>query len=444
MWRGDWIYQVLALHEKYGPVVRVAPDELSFIEPEAWKDIYGHRPGLGDLPKAIHLFRPSRLLPPSLLVTEDRVQHRNLRARILPSFTDSALREHDAQIIQYSTLLVTQLRGLCGEGEARKTQLVDISRWYNFTLFDIMGSLAFGEPFGCLEQSDYHPWCAALSGMAQQIAVLLAMSNLGFEWLVSAMVIAGKLTNRNKNAEITREKLRRRMKVQRTDLLTGILDNWDEKEPLDMNVLQPNASMLMLGGYETSSSLVSGLTFLLLSRPEFYSRAASEVRNSFSSMDDMTGLSTSELPFLDGCIREALRRYPPTAGSQPRMVPSGCGGVNIAGHFVPENTTVSIYPYVAGMSSENFRDPYTYDPLRFLGEAKYAKDKFEASQPFGMGPRSCLGRSLAFAQLRALMCRILFTFDLELAEESKNWLEQRHQIIWEKRPLLVHLKVAEK
>lgn len=32
-----------SLHDKYGPVVRVSPNELSFISVEAREEIYGHR-----------------------------------------------------------------------------------------------------------------------------------------------------------------------------------------------------------------------------------------------------------------------------------------------------------------------------------------------------------------------------------------------------------------
>jgi len=43
--RGVLPKDVLALHNRYGPVVRVAPNELSFLHPDAWRDIYGHRTG---------------------------------------------------------------------------------------------------------------------------------------------------------------------------------------------------------------------------------------------------------------------------------------------------------------------------------------------------------------------------------------------------------------
>jgi hypothetical protein len=53
--RGTWVRKVLALHEQYGPVVRVAPDEISYAVPEAWDDIYkaSASKGEGQLRKAM-------------------------------------------------------------------------------------------------------------------------------------------------------------------------------------------------------------------------------------------------------------------------------------------------------------------------------------------------------------------------------------------------------
>jgi hypothetical protein len=49
---GQFPYQVSKLHEKYGPVVRIAPDALSYISAEAWNDIYTQKPQLIKDPKA--------------------------------------------------------------------------------------------------------------------------------------------------------------------------------------------------------------------------------------------------------------------------------------------------------------------------------------------------------------------------------------------------------
>ena len=40
-----------SLHDKYGPVVRVSPNELSFISVDAREEIYGHRVGCKQMPK---------------------------------------------------------------------------------------------------------------------------------------------------------------------------------------------------------------------------------------------------------------------------------------------------------------------------------------------------------------------------------------------------------
>lgn len=37
---GSLPHHVKSLHERYGRVVRVAPNELSFTDPAAWRDIY--------------------------------------------------------------------------------------------------------------------------------------------------------------------------------------------------------------------------------------------------------------------------------------------------------------------------------------------------------------------------------------------------------------------
>lgn len=45
LFRGRWPFDVHQLHLQYGPVLRTMPNELTFVDPQAWKDIYGHRQG---------------------------------------------------------------------------------------------------------------------------------------------------------------------------------------------------------------------------------------------------------------------------------------------------------------------------------------------------------------------------------------------------------------
>lgn len=90
------------------------------------------------------------------------------------------------------------------------------------------------------------------------------------------------------------------------------------------------------------------------------------------------------------CIKETFRRYPPVPGSMPRVVPKG--GATVAGHFVPEGTIVSVAQLPMYHSARNFSQPFSFQPERFLQPERFPDDKPGAIQPFGIGPRDCVGK----------------------------------------------------
>jgi hypothetical protein len=97
-------------------------------------------------------------------------------------------------------------------------------------------------------------------------------------------------------------------------------------------------------------------------------------------------------------------------------------------------------------------------PQRWLGDKRYADDDREAFHPFSLGVRGCLGKvrkslsislcsmrrlnhkqNLAYAEIRSIIVRILWNFDLEICPESRNWNDQKVFMLWEKPPLNVIL-----
>lgn len=104
-----------------------------------------------------------------------------------------------------------------------------------------------------------------------------------------------------------------------------------------MNSLESNATLLAAAGSETTASLLSGLTFLLLQHPETIEKLKREVRASFSSVADITVASVARLPYLQACIHEGLRRFPPITSNLPRETREG--GAFVAGQFVPEGVS---------------------------------------------------------------------------------------------------------
>ena len=112
----------------------------------------------------------------------------------------------------------------------------------------------------------------------------------------------------------------------------------------------------------------------------------------------------------------------------------------IAGKFVPGGTSVSVSHWSCYHSADNFLDPYKFVPERWLGDERYIDDNKRALQPFSLGPRNCLGTNLAYAEMRVILARLLWNFDIELCEESNNWAEGiKVFMIYQRPPLRVKL-----
>ncbi|KIA75347.1 hypothetical protein HK57_00200 [Aspergillus ustus] len=413
---GTLPFDMLTFHSKYGNIVRIAPDELAFAHADAWKEIQGHRgKSTGgsalEMEKARWFYRP---LPeePLHVVNEGREQHGKLRRQMAHGFSERAMREQEGVIRGYVDLLMRRLRELASPSPDSPTgdsSPVVISDWYNYTTFDIIGDLAFGESFGCLESSKYDGWIKGIFSTSLKDA-------------------------RDTHLRFTKDKMLRRMErgEDRSDLIEGLLKKKDELG-LTIHELIANAEILIIGGSETTATLLSGVTYLLLRNPHAYEKLTEEVRTVFQNEDEINLVSVSQLPYMQACLDEALRVYPPIANGLPRVCPPG--GATVMGEFVPENMYVSIHHWALYHRADYFTEPDVYAPERFLGDPRFENDRREVLQPFHTGPRACLGRNLAYSEMRLILALVMFNFDLKLADECGDWIQQRNYLMWQKPPL---------
>lgn len=210
---------------------------------------------------------------------------------------------------------------------------------YNYTTFDVIGDLAFGEAFGCLEESQYHPWVAMIF-LSIKVGVWLQVMAIYplLRPLLLVVMPQELLRKRKEHLELTKQKLLKRMKLgaERPDFLEGLLHKRDELE-MDTEKLRQTANVLIVAGSETTATLLSGVTYLLCMFPETLAKLTHEVRTSFQKEEEIDFVSVSQLPYMMACLDEALRIYPPAPVGLPRDVPEG--GANIAGHWVPEKVS---------------------------------------------------------------------------------------------------------
>ncbi|KAI6375597.1 hypothetical protein MCOR31_002103 [Pyricularia oryzae] len=448
---GRLVFRIKELHDQYGEVFRIAPDEVQFINPEAWKDIFGHKTqGAKEFPKDLRFYP----MPPGGvrdLLTADQANHPRMRKMLSPAFAEKTLREQEAIVTSYVDFMVGKLRGMVTKQEDGAVYArADMVKWYNYLIFDIIGDLTFGKPFFCLASSDYHPWVSTIFSSTKGAIIanngdyLPAVKYLAMLLLVVAKprLVIDRISRLKYSVNKTSERLA--SQTDRPDFMSYIMKGAETGQPLSKEELDANADLLVFAGSETTSTFLSGCTYFVLSNPRVYRRLVAEIRGSFNSEEKMTFASIQRLPYLSAVMQEAFRMYPPIPVGPPRKVPEG--GAVVRGISLPENTAVAITQYAAGHSKTNFTDPYTYTPERWLPDAdeRFASDRRRAVQPFAVGPRNCIGQNLATAEIRLTMIKMLWHFEAELAPECANWHKQSIFGLWEKPPLMIKLRPRER
>jgi cytochrome P450 len=105
------------------------------------------------------------------------------------------------------------------------------------------------------------------------------------------------------------------------------------KAGLTRQEMDVNAGLFMIAGTETTATVLSGLMFLLCLHPASMEKLVTEVRSAFASSDNITMESAVGLPYLNACIKEGMRMYPPVPIGLPHLTPSD--GSTIGGYYVP-------------------------------------------------------------------------------------------------------------
>lgn len=134
------------LVRKYGPLIRTGPEELTYVDPAVPPAVDG--PG-NPCTKAVWY---DFLLPEIALNTTRSKRDHDARRRIWDrGFTSKALAAYNERITEYAEKLVTHIQRSADAGAP-----VNVSEWFYWFTFDIMGEFAFGRSFGMLQDEEWH------------------------------------------------------------------------------------------------------------------------------------------------------------------------------------------------------------------------------------------------------------------------------------------------
>ncbi|KAL6558899.1 hypothetical protein OROMI_019249 [Orobanche minor] len=210
------------------------------------------------------------------------------------------------------------------------------------------------------------------------------------------------------------------------DLLTSYInfkdDNRIEGSKRDGDMfLRDTVLNLMIAGRDTTSAALTWLVWLVSTHPKVEEKIRDELRLSILPLEDgkkwriFSIVETRNLVYLHGAICEALRLYPPVPFQhkeplRPVILPSG--------HYVDPKMKVMFSLYAMGrMESIWGKDCLEFKPERWI--TKSGRIKHEPSykfMAFNVGPRTCLGKEVAFAQMKTVAATLIHNYRVRVAE----------------------------
>ncbi|PBC32058.1 Cytochrome P450 4g15 [Apis cerana cerana] len=165
---------------------------------------------------------------------------------------------------------------------------------------------------------------------------------------------------------------------------------------------------IMFEGHDTTASGSSFFLAVMGCHPDIQEKVIQELDEIFGDSDrPATFQDTLEMKYLERCLLETLRMYPPV----PLIAREIKTDLKLASgdYTIPAGCTVVIGTFKLHRQPHIYPNPDVFDPDNFLPE-KTANRHYYAFVPFSAGPRSCVGRKYAMLKLKIVLSTILRNF----------------------------------
>ncbi|KAK2771504.1 cytochrome p450 [Colletotrichum kahawae] len=443
------------LHEKYGDVVRLGPNTLSFADPAALKTIYGLNKGF--VKSDFYIVQQSVVKGhslQSLFSTTDNGFHSQFRRCVNSAFSMSALVQYEPFVDNTTKLFLSQTEKLF----AGNPEGCDFTTWLQFYAFDVIGEITYSKRHGFIEKNeDIDGIVAYLSKLFLYVAPIGQIPLLDRVFLKNPIYLKlsqwGFIDSTFPVARFARARMAERLPelngkepllpvtngkklAEQPDLLSKFLAAREARPDFMSDVLvQTMAVSMAFAGSETTAISLAAVFYYLLRTPTALARLKEELDQfgrdgGFS--DTETGLVTwtesQKLVYLDACIKEAFRMHPAAGLPLERIVPGQ--GAEIAGTFVKGGTIVGCSAWIIHRRPEIWRaDVDTYRPERWLvdetkdreAEEQRIKEMNGHMFQFGMGSRTCIGKNISLLEIYKVVPSLLRRFDIKFKDPNQEW-----------------------
>ncbi|GJE89584.1 cytochrome P450 [Phanerochaete sordida] len=405
---------IQSLHNRYGDVVRIGPNDLSI------RDTSCIAPGLGaqGMPKGpLWDGRFMHAPIPALVGARDHAYHMQRRRPWNRAFNINALKE-------YEPLIAGRVHQLVDALAKRQGQVVDIGQWIGFFAYDFMGDMVYGGWTEMLRdgKDENGLWdvihrgmsVSAVYGEIPWISYYAAMSpRLGKDLKSMRQMAFSRAAQRYDSGSTAKD-------------LFYYLSNEDGTEEVNppRPIVVSDGVLALIAGSDSTSIVTAMIVYSLLRNPAAYKRLQLEVDKFYPRGEDsLDSKHYKHMTYLEAVINEGLRLYPATPSGTQRAPAVGKGDRLVGNYHIPEGTAVKFHFWSIHRDPRNFSHPDSFWPERWLiaEGLEPATDKFTHSAnafiPFSFGPYNCVGKSVAMQEMRTLLCHLVHTLDFRFPKD---------------------------
>ena len=182
---------------------------------------------------------------------------------------------------------------------------------------------------------------------------------------------------------------------------------------------------MMFAGHHTSSGTASWALIELMRNPEVMKDVVAELDDLYADGSEVSFQALRSIPRLEATLKETLRLHPPLIILM-RVVAEE---IELAGHLIQPGTVVAASPRVSNRIAEDFPEPESFDPARYLDERQEDLQNRWTWIPFGAGKHRCVGNAFAMMQIKAIFSVLLQDFEFELVQPSETYRDDYSKMV---------------
>ncbi|KAI6091587.1 cytochrome P450 [Hypoxylon rubiginosum] len=413
---GRYTHVIKRMHEKYGPIVRISPNEVHCNDINFVDEIYSL--GGRKRNKTQHYVNCTAIAL-SEFATVEHDLHRTRRAPVVRFFSRGMITKLESHIHDLVHILCDKLLSSVHEP-------VDLVVAYSCFSSDAISAYCFGETFGFMERegwfSDFH---------TAELEILRPVYVFRFFPFFRQFARYGKyfvdylpkeiaLLIRTLRIDVPNKILKTKQELDagvyrdRPTIFSSLLSDPKRKKELD---LVDEAGILLGAGTETTAWFFVVVTYHLLNKPELLERLHKELSQAVEDPRNLPTWSALEsLPYLNAVVREGLRLsygVPTRSARVPvheDLIYRGNWKGEPVKYVIPRGYGIGMSNGITHHDESVFPDSYSFIPERWFDE-KNRKQLDRGLVAFSKGARACLGMNLAYCEiyvgLAALVLRVL-------------------------------------